>query len=112
MAGRYFVVKRLPFQRTWEEHLAEFKETQRIVRILETFDEKESWHRILVPRVMGLEDRSRLWSPRMVVERLEIVEGGISRVIQGLLGKGLSTAIDIATLKPSLGSRTGLRDAI
>jgi len=59
-------------------------------------------HRVLIPRLRGLEDSSRYWSIAMTLDHLRIVNTGVAGIL-GELGQGRIPARKVSTadVKPS-----------
>jgi hypothetical protein len=60
-------------------------EACRIRKMVDQLDETVGVRRVLVPRLLGLEDSSRFWSPYMVVEHLVIVDTNMFRIMTDLM---------------------------
>ena len=60
-------------------------EASRIRELVGALDEGKGSRRVLVPRLLGLEDSSRFWSPFMVVEHLVIVDTNMFRIMTDLV---------------------------
>ena len=60
-------------------------EACRIRKMVDPLDETVGVRRVLVPRLLGLEDSSRFWSPYMVVEHLVIVDTNMFRIMTDLV---------------------------
>lgn len=61
------------------------KEAQRIRELVEPLDDTVGSQRVLVRRLLAIEDSSRYWSPFMVVEHLVIVDTNIFRIMIDLV---------------------------
>lgn len=90
---------------SWDKALAVFEtEGRRIVEIMKPLDAKQTDVRVLVKPLLGIEDSSRYWSARMVLEHL--IEVG-TRIATGIveLGHGLEPTVkaDVADVKPKGG---------
>jgi hypothetical protein len=73
-----------------------------ILNLLQGRDEATLSKPILIPRLPGLEDSSRYWSPLMVADHLRIVNREIAEVITQLgQGKVRERPASIAGVKPS-----------
>ncbi len=57
----------------------------RICALVGALDDNAGARRVLVPRLLGLEDSSRFWSPFMVVEHLVIVDTNMFRIMSDLV---------------------------
>jgi DinB superfamily len=77
-------------------------EREKIRALVRSCDTATGAHRVLIARVRGLEDSSRLWSVWMTLDHLRIVHGGITRTIaalaQGIAPDGKAST---AAVKPS-----------
>jgi len=60
-------------------------EAGRIHRLVEPLDDAIGARPVLVPRLLGLEDSSRFWSPFMVVEHLVIVNMNMLRIMSDMV---------------------------
>ena len=60
-------------------------EARRIRKMVNPLGEALGARRVLVPRLLGLEDSSRFWSPFMVVEHLVIVDTNMLRIMTDLV---------------------------
>ena len=60
-------------------------EARRIRKLVEPLDHTVGARPVLVPRLLGLEDSSRFWSPFMVVEHLVIVDTNMLRIMTDLV---------------------------
>jgi uncharacterized damage-inducible protein DinB len=77
------------------------REGETILRITENLTEDRLTRRVLIPRVPGIEDSSRYWSPAMTLRHL-IMAGDIEADIISRLSRGepIETAVRIEDLKP------------
>ena len=64
-------------------------EAGRIRNLVEPLDDWVAARPVLVPRLLGLEDSSRFWSPFMVVEHLVIVDTNMFRIMTDLVAERL-----------------------
>jgi hypothetical protein len=60
-------------------------EASRICALVSALDDHVGARRVLVPRLLGLEDSSRFWSPFLVVEHLVIVDTNMFRIMSDLV---------------------------
>lgn len=60
-------------------------ESAPIRKLVEALDDAIGARPVLVPRLLGLEDSSRFWSPFMVVEHLVIVDTNMLRIMTDLV---------------------------
>ncbi len=82
-------------------------ETARVLEIARGLTPQQATRPVLVPRLFGLEDSSRNWSPGMVVEHLVIVDNGIAGVIDALCDdRNFEREVRIAEVKPAPGAGT------
>jgi len=78
------------------------REARRICRLVGPLEDGVGGRQVLVPRLMGLEDSSRFWSPFMVVEHLIIVDSNMFRIITDLVaGRPHPDEARIENFKPS-----------
>ncbi len=100
--SKYWVVNRLPFKMTWDEAQIFFeREGQRTIAAFESIPKLLREKKILIDRVVGMEDSSRYWSAAMVLEHLAIVGPMMAEGIV-LLSKGIQpeVTVGIADVKP------------
>jgi hypothetical protein len=99
---RFFVKPFVAGRTSWEISEANFhKINKKILSAMEGLTESQLTTRILVPPQMGLEDSSRYWSIKMVLEHLLIVSGQMMQLIP-FLSEGIipNEKADIAKMKP------------
>lgn len=99
---RFFVKPFVAGRTPWEVSEANFhKINKKILSVMEGLTESQLETRILVPPQLGLEDSSRYWSIKMVLEHLLIVSGQVMYLIPEL-SKGIvpNEEADIAKMKP------------
>lgn len=85
-------------------------EASRIRALVSALDDHAGARRVLVPRLLGLEDSSRFWSPFMVVEHLVIVDTNMLRIMSDLVaGRTHPHEARIEDFKPA---PTAGRDAL
>ena len=87
---------------SWEKAWDIFdKEGQKIIELSRNLDQEKLFHRVLVPKLFGLEDNSRYYSVAMAIEHLLIV-GSALQVRIPILSKGkkLKKYIKIEDVKP------------
>ena len=96
-----FAVARATHSR--DSALRQFSGEARRIRVrIEPLDGPAGSQRVLVPRLLGLEDSSRFWSPFMVVEHLVIVDTNMFRIMTDLVaGRSHPDASRIENFKPS-----------
>lgn len=82
-----------------------FREEQaRILELAGLCDPEKGSKRVLIERMMGLEDSSRHWSVFMTLEHLRIVNSSVASVVQMLgSGKVPPGVVTTAAVKPSAG---------
>lgn len=98
-----FIVKPFVAGRTsWEDSEATFhKVNKKILNAMEGLTDAQLNTRILVPPQTGLEDSSRYWSIKMVLEHLLIVSGQMMHLIPNLTEGIIPTEVaDTAKVKP------------
>ena len=77
------------------------REGRSILQIAEGLSEGELRTRVLIPRLRGIEDSSRFWSPAMTLAHLIIVGDAVSRIIIQLGGnRQPERAVRIEDVKP------------
>jgi len=75
---------------------------RRVLAVLQDLDDDTGARRVLVPRLMGLEDSSRHWSPFMIARHLVIVNRDALRIIEALCaGRAPEGEVRMAGLKPA-----------
>jgi hypothetical protein len=84
-------------------------EREKIRALLTGLDPAQCGRRVLVRRVIGMEDSSRFWSVWMTLDHLRIIHDGMARII-GSLGKGVVPPgqSSTAAVKPSLDADAGI----
>jgi hypothetical protein len=76
-------------------------EGRRMLEIVRTLDTQRAGQRVLIERIMGLEDSSRYWSAYMVLDHLRIVNGKITECLEDLSQGDPSLSVPgIAEVKP------------
>lgn len=77
------------------------RESQKLDRISEDSESYDVFQRLLIPRVIGIEDSSRNWSVMMILEHLTITNADMLKAIEalcaGIVPRG---EIDVALYKP------------
>lgn len=77
-------------------------EQRLITALAENLPAAQAGHRVLIPRLRGLEDSSRDWSVWMTLEHLRIVNEAVARTMGELLaGRIPSGRADTAAVKPT-----------
>jgi hypothetical protein len=77
------------------------RETERVLTLAASLPEALTSHRVLMPRLTGLEDDSRYWSVNMVLQHLVIVDSGIRELAVALAdGQSFVRQVRIAEVKP------------
>jgi len=73
-----------------------------LISLAKTFPENERQIPVLIPRLRGLEDSSRYYSPAMVMEHIALVDRGIAESIV-MLGQGKVPPYKVSTadVKPN-----------
>jgi hypothetical protein len=78
------------------------REARRICRLVGPLEDGVGGRQMLVPRLMGLEDSSRFWSPFMVFKHLIIVDSNMFRIMTDLVaGRPHPDEARIENFKPS-----------
>jgi hypothetical protein len=76
-------------------------EAQRAIDSARLLSEEKGRRRVLVPRLLGIEDNSRNWSVYMVLEHLVIVNSAIAATLPRLYaGRGASTEVRAEEVSP------------
>lgn len=106
---RYFVKPMVASRATREESKSRFhKINQKILKEIDGLNELQLTTKVLVPPQRGLEDSSRYWSIRMVLEHLCIVSSQMFQVIEHLSnGQIPNRKADTAAVKPTNRIATG-----
>lgn len=98
-----FLLRRYAGKRRREEALEDFGDSAgEVLGLVESLDEARGRARVLIPRLRGIEDSSRYWSPYMIVEHLCLVDGpvlGLMRLLSA--GKTTDRRSGPADVKPS-----------
>lgn len=77
------------------------EEAMRAIQLAELLSEENGRRRVLIPRLLGIEDSSRAWSVFMVLEHLVIVNSAIAAALPRLYsGRGFSAQVQIEDVKP------------
>lgn len=87
---------------TWDRARRRFREEgERVLELAKPLTDAQLSRRVLVPRIRGIEDSSRYWSPAMTISHLAIVGDGIAEIIVGLSrGERIDTPVRIENVKP------------
>lgn len=88
----------------WEDAQSKFQaEGRKIIQLVEALDEETLLKRVLIRRVLGIEDSSRFWSPAMVLEHLILV-GKLMQTVIVCLNEGKTPLVkaDTAAVKPNV----------
>ena len=90
-------------QTTWEQSNRVFThETAKILRLTRSLSIEQMQTPILIPKIVGIEDNSRFWSPVMVMEHLMIVAPAMADAIVRLsCGESPEVKVDISAYKPA-----------
>lgn len=112
MMMRYFVRPFVAGRTPWEVSENNFRKiNEKILKTLDGLTEAQLTTKILVPPQLGLEDSSRYWSIKMVLEHLLIVSGQMIQLIpalsQGVIPNGKA---DTAAVKPK--NEIGLHEIV
>lgn len=99
---RRIILPRLRKNWTWEKADQVFaRETGTIIGLVGDLTHQQREGRVLVPRLVGLEDSSRNWSVNMTLEHLMVVVKAMSDIIINLSqGKPFPHDVSIAAVKP------------
>lgn len=102
MVMRFFVKPFVAGRTSWETSETNFhKINKKILSAIEGLTSHQLTTRILVPPQRGLEDSSRYWSIKMVLEHLLIVSGQMMQLIPSLSQEIVpNEKVDIAKVKP------------
>jgi hypothetical protein len=77
-------------------------EAERILSLARSLDPDLAARRVLIPRVMGMEDSSRYWSVYMTLQHLSVVDEAILGVMETLAaGREVNRVVSTAAVKPS-----------
>ena len=88
-------------------------ESDKIISLVEQFEDEDLTKRVLIDRLRGIEDSSRDWSAMMTLEHLNIVNTGLMGIIRTLLHPkgGQLPAVKIENVKPSEDAGVEMIDA-
>jgi len=90
-------------------------ESDKMIILVEQFEDEDLTKRVLIDRLRGIEDSSRDWSAMMVLDHLNIVNKGLIGVITTLLNKEETgqnlPEIKIEDVKPSEDAGVEMIDA-
>ncbi|WP_035616297.1 DinB family protein [Haloferula sp. BvORR071] len=76
---------------------------EEVLQLVDGLDEGRGRKRVLIPRLRGIEDSSRYWSPYMIVEHLCRVDGPVLGLVRLLAaGKTTDRKSGPADVKPSV----------
>ncbi len=111
LVARYFFLPVKARQTSWEQSNFIFShETDKILRLTASMTLAQMQEPVLIPRIRGIEDSSRFWSPAMVMEHLMIVAPAMADVVVRLsCGEVPDVQVDVARVKPS-GGLSGAAD--
>jgi hypothetical protein len=86
----------------WDEsHTMFLAQTEKILGLYQAINPQDRAKKILIPRLMGLEDSSRYWSANMTLEHIMIVTKGMTDIILSLdAEKTVPGVISTADVKP------------
>ncbi len=98
-----FLLRRYAAKRNRGQALEDFAATAgEVLGLVEGLDEARGRARVLVPRLRGMEDSSRYWSPYMIVEHLCLVDAPVLGLVRLLsAGKTTDRRSGPADVKPS-----------
>ena len=78
------------------------KERDTIRALARSIDARAAAHRVIIPRLRGMEDSSRYWSVWMTMDHLRLVHGMINRTIAALCkGDQPAGKVNTAAVKPN-----------
>lgn len=97
------LLRRYAAKRDCGQALDDFAATAgEVLGLVEGLDEARGRARVLIPRLHGIEDSSRYWSPYMIVEHLCLVDGPVLGLVRLLsAGKTTDRRSGPADVKPS-----------
>lgn len=86
----------------WHESQKMFSEqTEKILGLYQSIKPEDRTKKVLIPRLMGLEDSSRYWSANMTLEHIMMVTLGMVNIIEALgAEKTLTSVVNTANVKP------------
>lgn len=77
------------------------REGRTILAVADNISDEVLHKRVLIPRIMGLEDSSRYWSPAMTLEHLIVVGDALAGLIVRLShGEAIETPVRTEDVKP------------
>ncbi len=102
LVGRFWIVPRYSNQMSWEASDRFFTvEAGKIMAVYRALPDTQRTTPVLVPRMRGIEDSSRFWSPAMVIEHLLTVNDLMKTVMIELSHARIpSGKADTASVKP------------
>lgn len=102
LLAKYWLFPRFCRRTSWEKADEMFaRDGQKILAAVEPLDAERLRRPVLIPRVPGIEDSSRNWSPAMVTEHLIIVGALMTECIVQLSHEHVPEGkADVAALKP------------
>ena len=102
LVARYFFLPVKARQTSWEQSNFIFAhETDKILKLTGALTLEQMQRPVLIPRIRGIEDSSRFWSPAMVMEHLMIVAPAMADAIVRLSrGEVPDIQVDTARVKP------------
>jgi hypothetical protein len=103
LVARYIAFPATVRRHTWASAAELFlAEGRKVLALWDALPPHKLTERVLIPRLMGLEDSSRHWSVAMTVEHLNIVGGRMSHIIDSLLrGEVPNRTPNTADVKPT-----------
>lgn len=84
---------------------------QSLIALAKSFPEARRREQILIPRLRGLEDSSRYYSPTMVLEHIALVDRGIAGTVQ-ILGRGEVPPYKVSTANVKPNPKTDWQSAM
>jgi N-acetylglutamate synthase-like GNAT family acetyltransferase len=99
---RYFIFPKYSRSASWEQSQKLFEaEGRRLIEGVGALSPHALAYKKLSPRIAGIEDSSRYWSPAMILEHLMIVGRAMGDIIERLSrGESPKTVVKIAAVKP------------
>ena len=79
------------------------REGEKILSVARSVAPTQGTVRVLIDRIVGIEDSSRYWSVFMVLDHLRIVDQGVTRIIEDLSNdRPFAREIRVQDVKPSV----------
>lgn len=89
---------------SWEQALSKYDtEGEAALAIIKSVPAEFRNKRVLIPRMVGIEDSSRFWSLNMALDHMIIVSRGAAELMARLnAGNQIDSVVDTANVKPSI----------